>query len=331
MTARLRRGLNSWWTEHVLPASWLRPADLLVLLFSTVLVACNLMVWPRLPEGRLMIVLDVLLIVLVLLLRSAAMPSSSRLSWLRDLYIAPVIYLFYRQACLIARALHGGRTYDTILVDADRWIFGVDPTRWLAAYTHPLVTEILQLAYASFYLLFLLVTWDLLRSGKRLEFDVFSFGVVYGFGLSYLGYWLLPSVGPRFVLHRFSDLDSELPGRVLTPYLRAFVNWGGAIAPGTNDQSAMAQAFPDVFPSGHVMMTIALIFWGFRFSSGVRWLVFGAGSLLIASTVYLRYHYVIDLMAGAGLAVVCLASHTRLYQLTQRLLTNASRNLERSA
>lgn len=310
---------------------WLRPADLLVLLVSTVLLAGSLIVWARIPGGRWMMAADVLLIALVLALRPGAVPTSSNLCWLRDLYIAPVIYLFYGQACLIARALHQGRTFDTLLVDADRWIFGVDPTRWLANYTSPFVTEVLQLAYASFYVLFLLVTWDLLRSGKRKQFEVFSFGVVYGFGLSYLGYWLLPSVGPRFVLHRFSSLDSELPGLVLTPYLRAFVNWGGSIAPGASDQAAMAQAYPDVFPSGHTMMTLALIFWSFKFSSRVRWLIFGAGSLLIASTVYLRYHYVIDLLAGAGLACFCLASHTRLYDLVKGQLTRASRKQEMSA
>jgi membrane-associated phospholipid phosphatase len=313
-------------------AARLRPADLLVLLFSTVLAVVSLIAWIRIPVGgRRMIAVDILLIAFVLILRPGAVSTSSRLAWLADFYFAPVIYLFYEQACMIARSLHNGNIYDTLLVNADHSIFGTDPTRWLASHTNPFVTEILQVAYASFYLLLLLVAWDLLRSGKRQEFDVFAFGVVYGFGLSYLGYWLLPSVGPRFVLHDFSKLDSQLPGLIFTPYLRAFVNWGGAIAPGASNQSAMAKAYPDVFPSGHAMMTMALIFWSFRFSSGVRWFILGAGSLLIVSTVYLRYHYVIDVFAGAGLAVFCLATHTRLYQLGQRLLTSVTENLERSA
>ncbi len=334
MRAQLRRGLNFCWTDgYAGSPSWLRPADVLVLLFSAILVAVTLIVWPRLPEARWMIAADVLLTALVFMLHPGALRSNSRLAWLTDLYFAPVVYLFYRQACLIARPLHNGHTYDSVLVRADRWIFGLDPTSWLAPYTNPLVTEVLQLAYASFYLLFLLVAWDLLRSGKRREFDGFSFGVMYGFGLSYLGYWLLPSVGPRFVLHRFSGLDAELPGLVLTPYLRAFVNWGGSLTRGATDQTAMAQAFPDVFPSGHAMMTIALIFWSFRLSSSVRWLVFGVGSLLVVSTVYLRYHYVIDVVAGAGLAFFCLASYRHLYLLTQRLLRRTSmlaRKVERS-
>jgi len=341
MTARLRRpggatdlNLCETW-DQTLPASWLRPVDLLVLLFSTLFLSFTLVLWTRLP-GRVWFVLaDVLLATAVISLRPGLIGESSKLWWVRNFYPAPVIYLFYRQSCLIAQALHHGQVFDTVLVKADRWLFTTDPTRWLGSYSNPLVTEVLQLAYTSFYLLLLLVAWDLLHSGKRLQFEVFSFGVVYGFSLSQVGYWLLPSVGPRFVLHRFSGLDSELPGLFLTPYLRAFVNWGGAIAQGGNDQSTMAQALPDVFPSGHAMMTIALIFWAFKFSSRVRWPVSVAGSLLIVSTVYLRYHYVVDVWAGAGLALFCLASHTRLYQLTQTLLAVVAgvrpENVERSA
>jgi len=317
------------------PAPWLRPADLLVVLFSVVLAAASLILSARMPPARWVIAADVLLIAAVMALRPGAMPTSSRLSWLRDLYIAPVIYLFYTQACLIAHALHNGRTCDTILIAADRWIFGVDPTLWLAPYSHPLITEVLQLAYTSFYVLLLSLAWDLVRTGKREEFGVYSFGAVYGFALSYLGYWLLPSIGPRFVLHQFSALDSELPGLVLTPYLRAFVNWGGAIPAGASNQLAMAQTFRDVFPSGHAMMTMAVIFWSFKFSSRARWPIAIAGSLLVVSTVYLRYHYVIDVLAAAGLLGFCLASLPSLYQLTQRLLTRRSsiprRNVESRA
>jgi len=36
---------------------------------------------------------------------------------------------------------------------------------------------------------------------------------------------------------------------------------------------------------------------------------------LILSTVYLRYHYVIDLMAGSALAIGCVLIGPRLYKL----------------
>jgi membrane-associated phospholipid phosphatase len=36
----------------------------------------------------------------------------------------------------------------------------------------------------------------------------------------------------------------------------------------------------------------------------VRWPVTAVGTLLVFATMYLRYHYVIDVMAGAALAAV---------------------------
>lgn len=291
---------------------------MLALLFSIVLLAAILVVGPRHAGGGWVVAADLVLVALVLGMGFLA-PTVRWLGWLADWYLAPLIYLFYVQTCLVVRAIHDGRLYDGVLIDIDRRLFGVDPTRWLASYAHPVLTEILQVAYSSFYLLLLVTAWDIRRSGRRQSFDLLSFGVLYGFGLSWAGYVLLPSVGPRFVLHPFSALDSDLPGLLLTPYLRAFVNWGGSVVSGVGGQEAINRVLPDVFPSGHTMMTLALMFWSFRFSSRFRFLVVTIGSLLIAGTVYLRYHYVIDVLAGSALAVFCLVSYARVHQMAQTL------------
>jgi hypothetical protein len=34
------------------------------------------------------------------------------------------------------------------------WVFGVDPTEWLLQFSHPFITEVLQIAYTLFYFLF---------------------------------------------------------------------------------------------------------------------------------------------------------------------------------
>jgi membrane-associated phospholipid phosphatase len=36
----------------------------------------------------------------------------------------------------------------------------------------------------------------------------------------------------------------------------------------------------------------------FTYKTKIRWWLFTVGSLLIISTVYMRYHYVIDVLAG---------------------------------
>ena len=56
------------------------------------------------------------------------------------------------------------------------------------------------------------------------------------------------------------------------------------------------------------MMTLVLIYLGMRFRIRLRWAVAVTGALLIMATVYERYHYVIDLLGGAGCMILCVLS-----------------------
>ena len=70
----------------------------------------------------------------------------------------------------------------------------------------------------------------------------------------------------------------------------------------------------DCFPSGHVELTI-IASWSSRQIS--RWLfrVYLAYTLcIIFATVYLRYHYTVDLVAGALLAAVLIAAGPLIYR-----------------
>jgi membrane-associated phospholipid phosphatase len=141
---------------------------------------------------------------------------------------------------------------------------------------------------------------------------------VYGFFLSYLGYFFLPAVGPRFTLHDFATLDENLPGLFLTPYLRWFVNVGESIPLNVPSAVSMAGTQRDVFPSGHTMMTLVLMYLSARWKVKSRHFIYVVGSLLIVATVYQRYHYVIDLVAGLFFAVLCIGTAWRLYLWIKR-------------
>ena len=84
---------------------------------------------------------------------------------------------------------------------------------------------------------------------------------------------------------------------------------------GVPDSIARASAQRDVFPSGHMMMTLVAVILAYRYELKVRHYVFCVGMLLIFATVYLRYHYFIDLVAGALLAFPCLLTSNRAYAL----------------
>lgn len=307
--------------------SCLHSSDVLVIGFAALLTLINLLFHGRIPLWRTLVLVNIAAVLLIVLLAQARHRTSSRLlRYIHDWHVAPTVFFSYKELLFMIKPLHGGRDYDDLLIACDRWIFGTNPTEWLMRFSHPALTEVLQIAYTSFYFLFLLIGYELYRRRELNLFRYFMFTCVYGFYLSYLGYFLLPAVGPRFTLHDFSALDTDLPGLWLTPALRWFVNAGGGIPTGLPNAEAIARTQRDVFPSGHTMMTLVLTSLSARYRLTSRFLMYPVGILLIIATVYQRYHYVIDLAAGAFFAVLCIVTAYPLYTIaTTRLQTMESR------
>jgi membrane-associated phospholipid phosphatase len=262
---------------------------------------------------------------IALLARARATLGWRILEIAHDWSVAPLVFFSFKELYFMITPIHGGVDRDDWLILADRWLFGVDPTVWLAQYAHPVVTEVLQIAYTTFYFLFLLIGFELYFRRPRGAFHFFMFTCTYGFYLSYLGYLIVPGVGPRFTLHDFSLLDAELPGVFLTPYLRAFVNWGESIPAHATNAVAMAAAQRDVFPSGHTMLMLVMILIAVRYNLASRHFIIINGTLLIIATVYQRYHYVIDLVGGAVFAWFCLWTAPRLYDYTRNVFQTIDR------
>jgi membrane-associated phospholipid phosphatase len=280
--------------------SHLSPADFVSIAFLLLLSSLNLIFHARVEEWFILTFINLVLIIAILMLARGAGERKTRLLiGLHRWYCYLIILLIFKEIYRMIHPIHP-TDYDQLLISIDRWMFGVNPTQWIGQFAHPLLTEILQIAYFSYYILFIILGVELYRRYAIQDFDKAAFMIVYGFYLSYLGYFALPGVGPRFTLHDFSSLDADLPGLWLTTFLRNIVNAGESIPPSHIDAVNLVQR--DIFPSGHAQLTIIVMALGFRYRTKARWLLLGLGSLLIVATVYLRYHYVVDLFGGALLA-----------------------------
>ena len=242
-------------------------------------------------------------------------------------YMMLCIPIAFKQMYHLVPAMHP-IDYDAALMAIDHAVFGLNPTQWLSRFQHPLLTEILQIAYASFYLLFLILAVDLYRMRRMKAFKMVFMIVILGFYLSYLGYVAVPAIGPRFTLHEFERTDTELPGLFVTSALRTYTNTGESIPPGTRNPASVVQR--DVFPSGHTQITLLVMFLAFRFRARWRWPLAVTGSLLIIATVYLRYHYVIDLIGGALFAILTLQLGWRLEDWWESIRRRAASSLRRA-
>ncbi len=274
----------------------LHAVDALILLFLLLLAFLALIVVDNNSERLLLLSFNFIACGGILYLaRSAKHSHNTLVRAAHDWYPVPFVYLAFKEIYIILQSL-GREDYDQTLIAIDRWLFSADPTVIFFKFASPIITEILQIAYASFY--FLLIA-SALEPYMRKEYDKFSvvmFAIIYGFFLSYVGYLIVPGVGPRFTLHNFDMINTELPGLFLTEPIRYILNAGESIPNGV--VNALALAHRDVFPSGHTEMTLIAIYFAAKYKLKLRYALYVLGTLLIIATVYLRYHYVIDLIAG---------------------------------
>ncbi len=279
--------------------SFIRSSDFVTITFIVALSIVELLFSSRIQQWFFLVVLNASLIVSIVFsswyVHIKRNSGNSIITLFRDWYLVPCILLLYTQSSSIAHSIHQ-QDYDTILISIDQWIFGVNPTQWISQFAHPLITEILQIVYSSYYLFFIALFFELYRRKNREEFQSGAMLVVYGFYLSYIGYLLFPAVGPRFTLHDFFSINTELPGIFLTQYLRAIVDSGGGVPTGVVNPIDYVNR--DAFPSGHTQLTLVAMYVAFTTQTKIRWWLFVGGSLLIISTIYMRYHYVIDVVAG---------------------------------
>jgi membrane-associated phospholipid phosphatase len=272
------------------------PADVVTIAFLLFLTALNLLFHARVQEWWQLVLVNLAVSsVIAFLSYSAETRETPLMIGFHRWYLYPVVLLIFKELYFMIRPIHPV-DYDGMLIAADRWLFGTDPTVWLAQFSHPVITEILQIAYWSYYVLFIIVGVEIYRRHTLKSFDKAGFLIVYGFYLSYLGYFLLPAVGPRFTLHDFSAIDQELPGLLLAVPFRDFINAAESIPAGVPNPAEIVQR--DVFPSGHTQLSLICVYLAFHFKLRSRWVVASFAGLLILGTVYLRYHYVIDVLAG---------------------------------
>ncbi len=270
------------------------PVDKVILTyiaFTTILIAGW---WNSIAEAPWLFAAHILAIGIILV--EIKLPN--RTSWLfRNWYPLPYVASCYKEMALIIRCVR--RT------DADQWLSNIDfrfwhahPTVWLERIQTPALTELLQIVYTLFIPAVLLVAVILWKRGRSGEFQYYAFLIALGYLASYIGYLIVPARGPRFLLR---DLQ-HIPLRGL---------WFFHAMQSTLDK--LESAHYDCFPSGHTELTI-LSWWGSRLVSNRLFRVYFAYTpLIIFATVYLRYHYTVDVLAGIVLAAILLLSAPAIY------------------
>ena len=179
------------------------------------------------------------------------------------------------------------------LVALDAMIFGVQPCVWAERFITPALTELMQFLYLNFFWLAPSTSVLLLLQRRFSEFRAVTFGVVTCFFMGYALYVVFPAAPPRLVL--VAEFTKNLRGY---PVGFSSLSAGAFSLLPTDSRAA--------FPSLHTAASTVALVYAWRFLRPWFWVLLPFVVGLWVSTIYLRHHYVVDLVAGWALAPVAL-------------------------
>jgi membrane-associated phospholipid phosphatase len=178
---------------------------------------------------------------------------------------------------------------DPFLQHIDSFLIGTNLSLRAQPLVHPVLTELFSLCYILFfpYLLFSLVYYFLGEVDLLKRFTVGLFTI---YGLGFLGYSLVPATGPC----------ADMAQQFSVPLTGGWITKANAavVARGSNGV--------DVFPSLHCAISSFFLFFDKRHRPWRFKLYLLPCVGLWLSTIYLRYHYFIDLLCGFMLAAFAL-------------------------
>lgn len=280
-----------------------KPVDVLTTLFAGLLFVAGLARFEALEDRRVLLRMGLVALVpaVAALVRGRNPNPSKNLQILLDFYVIVCVVVIFDGLGPIIRAVNSVDR-DAMLIRFDRWLCGTDPTVALDRFATPFLSDVLTVFYALYYfhpivLGTLVYLDDRRRPASGRDFNRYAFVMVLVFYVSYVGYFLVPAIGPRFTLTHAGPLPR------------------GAISHAIDDTLDRLETNKrDCFPSGHTMVVTAVALEAWRRSKKTFWIFLPFAAGLVVATVYCRYHYVADVLAGLALAFVTVPLGNALYR-----------------
>ncbi len=244
----------------------------------------------------------------IILARSEARPRFAvgvfyRLSLMSSMLVT---YLLLGEALPVLNSA----ALDRELYHLDLTLFGFEPAVVMEHWATPGVTDWFSLFYVSYFALLALFVLPIVFFGKneRLGGELANV-MMLTFGLGQTLYVLVPGFGPLTALPE--AFHEPLHGGPFFAMMNAIVSGAGAKK--------------DIFPSLHTAVPVALSLIAFRHRRGplMRWvwpvMAFITANIVVA-TMLLRWHYLIDVIAGLVLAssVVWAAGRIAEWEMQRR-------------
>jgi len=189
--------------------------------------------------------------------------------------------------CAIGAAvpLLGNPDVDGLLLQWDRSLLGETPAVAWEPWLRPWAEDLAMAGYLFFFYYLIAGPGHYCIRNIRL-FRKCIVGLFTMYGLAFMGYTILPAGGP----HCYMIFATPLHGPLLLDWTLKTLNDGSNHV--------------DVFPSVHLAASLYLLLFDWKHWRRRFWWVLVPCLIMCFSTLYLRFHYFVDLLAGVGVALV---------------------------
>ncbi len=278
--------------------STLNFTDRAYLIFFIVISALLLFRTHRVPARGAMLFVNLVCAFLVLLLAVNAR-NSSVWRFFHNWYPLGMFIVGFEEVSRLS-VLFVDQWKDRYLLHVEASVFAVPPTVWLGQFGSPLVTEVMEIGYFSYFVLLIIVGGVLYVGEDYWSFRQVMDATVLGYMMCYLVFILFPTEGPAYTLAAQHHLP--IPG-------------GGPFHWAITLIQNHAGVHGNAFPSAHVAGGVVSLIFAWRYTSKLGLALTPLVVLLCLGAVYDRYHYVSDVVVGVAFgavpSAVVLAAHRR--------------------
>jgi len=208
---------------------------------------------------------------------------------------------------------------DPFAIHFEQALFRCQPSMlFMERLPHLAISELFYISYFSYYIMVVGVGIALYVRDRR-QFFHFVSVISFAFYICYAIYIFIPVVGPRLFIREIDGY--ALPEAVwhLSP-VHTFPD-AVTVGPFYNIMAVIYEIFEApgaAFPSSHVALSLCTVYFSFKYLPRVRFMHLIMALLLCASTIYCRYHYVVDVFGGIITAALLLPLGNWLYWKLER-------------
>ncbi|MEJ2503302.1 MAG: phosphatase PAP2 family protein, partial [Gemmatimonadota bacterium] len=216
-----------------------------------------------------------------------------------DWYPLLLMPFLYWELPFLNTSIWEGRYFDGVVMGWEEAVFGGQPSATLAMkWSYRPLSELLHLAYLSYYPILYVFPAVLYVSGRTRAFQETLFAFMLGFAATYLVFITFPVQGPRYLFPPPGGPPAEGALYALTH----------AVLESGSSQGA-------AFPSAHAALAVIATVQAARTLPRAVPILALATAGIVVGAVYGGFHYAVDMTVGVAFGAIAAAAAPRLRAL----------------